>query len=116
MALKATKDTYGFENVGGVEVRRLVKAGDVVPSTYRIEDSSATEEITGTTGSDALKPTKAQKEAAEAAKSEPTAEDAAVAPAREPAAGEEAGGAADESPQEKGAEAGTSTTKKSGRR
>lgn len=43
MALKATKDTYGFEMIGGVEVRRLIKAGDNVPPTYRVEDSDVEE-------------------------------------------------------------------------
>jgi hypothetical protein len=38
MARKATRDTYGVEMVGGVEVRRLVKAGDPVPDTYTVPD------------------------------------------------------------------------------
>lgn len=40
MARKATRDTYGIEIVGGVEVRRLVKAGDVIPDTYSVEGGS----------------------------------------------------------------------------
>lgn len=111
MPLKATKDTYGFENVGGVEVRRLIKAGDVVPSTYTVDDSSAVEEVGGT-GSDQIKPTKAQKAAAESAKSEPTAEDMPA----DPADSEPAGAPDAPDPAEAGAAAGTSTTKKSDRK
>lgn len=39
MALRATKDTYGVENIGGAEVRRLVKAGSIVPPSYTVPDS-----------------------------------------------------------------------------
>lgn len=44
MARKATKDTYAIEEVGGVEVRRQVFAGDTVPDSYQLEDDS-TEEV-----------------------------------------------------------------------
>jgi len=43
VARKATKDTYATENVGGVEVRRHVFAGDVVPEQYDIEDGAVEE-------------------------------------------------------------------------
>lgn len=39
MAKKALKNTYGYEVVGGVEVRRLIVAGDVVPDHYRVESA-----------------------------------------------------------------------------
>lgn len=38
MARRATKDTYGIEKTGpDMEVRRLVKAGDMIPPTYSVE-------------------------------------------------------------------------------
>jgi hypothetical protein len=40
VARRATKDTYGIEVIGGAEVRRLVKAGDVIPSTYAVADGT----------------------------------------------------------------------------
>lgn len=40
MARKATKDTFAIEDVGGVEVRRQVFAGDVIPSQYQVEEGS----------------------------------------------------------------------------
>lgn len=47
MARVATKNTYGTEMVGGVEVRRLVVAGDPVPDHYNV-DSDAVREIEST--------------------------------------------------------------------
>jgi len=44
VAQKATKDTFAIENVGGVEVRRKVFAGDMVPEQYEVE-GGATEEV-----------------------------------------------------------------------
>lgn len=43
MARKATKDTFATETVGGVEVRRRVFAGDVVPEQYDVEGGSVEE-------------------------------------------------------------------------
>lgn len=40
MAKKALQNTYGYETVGGVEVRRLIVAGDIVPDHYRVESAS----------------------------------------------------------------------------
>jgi hypothetical protein len=44
MPRKATKDTYGYEDIAGVEVRRIVRAGQNVPDHYRLEDDSAAEQ------------------------------------------------------------------------
>lgn len=49
MARRATKDTYGVEVVGGAEVRRLVKAGSIIPDQYQVEDGSFEDAPTETT-------------------------------------------------------------------
>ena len=49
MPRKATKDTYGVEMVGGTEVRRLVKAGGMIPPTLSVEEGSY-EETQGEAG------------------------------------------------------------------
>ena len=46
MALKATKDTYGVETVYGIEVRRLIKAGQMIPATIEAPKGSY-EEVAG---------------------------------------------------------------------
>lgn len=47
MARRATKDTYGTDDVGGgTEVRRRVFAGDIVPDHWSVEEGT-TEEIPG---------------------------------------------------------------------
>jgi hypothetical protein len=43
MARVATKNTYGIETIGGVEVRRLVKAGDPVPDHYEVDGDAVRE-------------------------------------------------------------------------
>lgn len=40
MARRATKDTYGMEVISGTEVRRVVKAGDVLPGNLVVEEGS----------------------------------------------------------------------------
>lgn len=40
MARKAIRNTYGFETVAGVEVRRLVIAGSEVPEHYRVDEGA----------------------------------------------------------------------------
>jgi hypothetical protein len=48
MALRATRDTYGYEDMGGVEVRRQVFAGQLIPEHYRLErDAVVTDEREG---------------------------------------------------------------------
>jgi hypothetical protein len=38
----ATKDTYAIERLeGGIEVRRVVKAGDVIPSHYEVDGGAS---------------------------------------------------------------------------
>lgn len=49
MARRATKDTYGIDSVGGVEVRRLVFAGQMVPPGLQVEEGSYEEVEGGTT-------------------------------------------------------------------
>lgn len=43
MALRATKDTYAIEVIGGVEVRRQVKAGDIIPVNWTVDDGASEE-------------------------------------------------------------------------
>jgi hypothetical protein len=43
---KATKDTYGIEMIGDVEVRRQVFAGDMIPVTIAVDDGDY-EEVEG---------------------------------------------------------------------
>lgn len=43
MARRATKDTFGYQQMGPTEeerVRRFIKAGDMVPETFEMEDGS----------------------------------------------------------------------------
>ena len=53
MALRATRDTYGFENVGSLEhpiaVRRRVMAGQPVPEHWEV-DKDAVESVAGVVG------------------------------------------------------------------
>jgi hypothetical protein len=60
MPRKATKDTYGIENVGGVEVRRQYFAGDIVPAAIVVDDGDVEEVEGGETvfGADAPSPPK----------------------------------------------------------
>jgi hypothetical protein len=46
MARKATKDTYAIDSSSGVEIRRRVFAGQVVPNAYQLEEGSY-EEVEG---------------------------------------------------------------------
>lgn len=49
MPRKATRNTFGFENVAGVDVRRRVVAGKPIPDHYRVEEGTYEGEIgTGT--------------------------------------------------------------------
>jgi hypothetical protein len=44
MAKIASKDTYAIEDVGeGTEVRRLVKAGTLIPDHYQVDSGDYTE-------------------------------------------------------------------------
>jgi hypothetical protein len=45
MPLKVTEDTFATEEIGGVEVRRKVKAGQLVPDNWSVE--GGTEEVKG---------------------------------------------------------------------
>jgi len=49
VARKALKNTFGYENVGGVEVRRLVRAGRLIPDAYRVEEGEY-EHVAGVEG------------------------------------------------------------------
>lgn len=40
MARKAIKNTYGYETIGGVEVRRIIRAGKLIPPTYRVHEGA----------------------------------------------------------------------------
>lgn len=46
MPRKATKDTWGTENIAGVEVRRKVMAGDIIPAHIDLKDDEF-EEVQG---------------------------------------------------------------------
>lgn len=41
--LRATRDTFGIEIEGGAEVRRQVKAGDIIPPGITVDDGDAEE-------------------------------------------------------------------------
>jgi len=46
MPRKATKDTYGVEMLGGVEVRRQIFAGEMIPVTIEVDEGDY-EEVEG---------------------------------------------------------------------
>lgn len=47
MARKAIKNTYGIDVQGGVEIRRKVVAGQVVPNSYQLEEGTYEEVTSG---------------------------------------------------------------------
>lgn len=40
MPRRAVRDTYGIERIGNVEVRRVVKAGQLVPEHYQVDEDA----------------------------------------------------------------------------
>jgi hypothetical protein len=48
MAKMANRDTYALEHISGVDVRRVVKAGDIVPDHYVLEDGELVDVPEGT--------------------------------------------------------------------
>lgn len=46
MPRKAIKDTFAVEQIAGVEVRRAIFAGQLIPSVYEVDDD-AYEEVQG---------------------------------------------------------------------
>jgi hypothetical protein len=47
VALRALRDTFAMEPIYGVETRRIVKAGTIVPPHYRIDPNDVEEVASG---------------------------------------------------------------------
>ena len=68
MARIATRDTYAVDRASGEEVRRVVKAGDIVPEHYELEAGDTREVPAGTKASATRNPAYVEEGESETAK------------------------------------------------